>query len=748
MNDQEGDSIPDETDIDFIYDIDNEIDSIRLNVKFRCAYAPYSGYADDKIYRFRFYEGATLLIQLQFSAHNDEENYDFDGYELDWLDANGTYIVIEDFTYNFGDWKYRTIFINDSGTVGSYGTVFHVTSINVSSGEKFEKSTIGYTWQKTFNYFDKLNIRLDNPYTGVAPSYIRGYLGTIDISEIGDEPPPETYDVSDYDYIGNLIYDDAIDDDQFNIIEEYYDNFFTGNIKAFDLIVQPSQYIGDNNLSHYYLYINGYHNDSWTNPVAFIPYNDYYYLRWYDINLNITGEKLVYEIFHSYSDDDNYYWRNGLTRTDTDNDANIESKRDDSPYSLNGLYDGWSTRTYDLNYRMYYLDGFSTGQIRLTTRPDKDIWYWLDEITVVAENEYYEPIYFRVINETGEEILEPVYLEQRQSDKRNFLIPTNYGTGNWSFQARRLSQEWTDDNLAYLNFTVNEIDTRYAITVLKDYVAIGGFQGVSYTAYTGEMYTLNMILSGFHTNITHSFTSTTYMYDTIVTIDELFLCDEEGSFYIEMINVSDSSVIASSKVFLVSGLPENNIYTVSIVDRVRYTDNTRLTITRDGYKDYSYLVINENGIHLYSGSEGLDIVSIMLYFDIDDIGTCDVYVFDKGGTLLDDNAIHVTFEVYDPQAATGDEVIDTFIGIPDYIKGIIGMIITIGFVMIPFLLTQYFKNTKIEMSIPPVIYTIFGGCGVTFSYIFGLFGLEIVFFICVISAFTIIISYVWKERSD
>lgn len=419
-----------------------------------------------------------------------------------------------------------------------------------------------------------------------------------------------------------------------------------------------------------------------------------------------------------------------------------------------GIYEDGRVANYEIRYLEMTRNDFIVGQHEIWITPDKLTYYTFDTITIHVTNQNPFSMQWRVIDSTGtwvEEMYKTGSAEYTDTG-RTLMIPNGYTSGTWRVQVRSpWSESWGDIGNEYFNFTVEDSGLGYGISAFPSWVIKGNWVSCSFTAKKDESYMISLWYStdpmGGEPRYIGNVTTTEYAVNQNVTIDYLFSMFNLGGYVLHLRNSTTGNLLAMSNFFAVGDEPFENTYTVDIGDRYRYTDKPIVTVHRFGSKSYSFTIYNENDILIMSHVTAISDYTFQFVIDEGDIGTAYIIVHDADGDPSDSNAVRIEFQIYDPQATTGDPVLDTFIGIPTWVKAIVGVIIVLGFVFIPFTLSHYIAGRH-KLDVPPVIYAICGGIGVTLCTVLGLFGWEIMFFICVISGISLVISYVWQHRGD
>lgn len=444
------------------------------------------------------------------------------------------------------------------------------------------------------------------------------------------------------------------------------------------------------------------------------------------------------------TDDDNRDWYLNLVF------SNIYNQYANS--GIIGIYEDRSLANFDIRYLEMDRSDFITSPYSVSISPSKDIYYIYDTVTFTVVNPTDDGAVCRVIDADGNKVIpqsEWLYADciYRNSQSRiTYMLPV--GTvGTWQVQVTPSNiacdeYNFSVDETYNYNFTVALSNLTYWISAFPSWVLSDNWVSCQFSAKANEQYRIEVVSSYGETR--GNFTTIRYEVDQNVTIEFLYLCEYLGSFYLILHNYTDDSILGISNIFRVSDYPEENTYSVDVDARYSYLTRPVIKIYRYGVQEYRIFIYNGEGIAIFSGTFDTNSRVIQLLLTDGDIGTATIQVFDVDGFPSDLNAINVNFEIYNPSDTTGDPVIDTFIIIPEWAKGIVGVIITLAFVFMPFILAFYFKLENME--IPPVIYAVCGGLGAVLSTIFGLWGWEVAFFICVISAISLVISYVWQQQ--
>jgi len=642
------------------------------------------------------------------SEHNDYL------YNIWVINSNGTYINI--LNWSTVDDGYKPFYIDiDYIDETAWGSRFYynVTWTGNSTLWGSVKDTF-VIWQGTADYFDELDISSNGDTTTDNRNIIEGYLGRIHIRQTGYTGTGTNFPIADeWDYIGSLDYTGTtlVEDEPYLEIRRYVP--MTIELHALDLWVGSEVYNGDNNVSNYWLTFCG-NTTFLDNPVAFIPYDYGYLLRWYNINKTLTDEYPVFNFYHSeiLSGTSNTYWFNIYTTVDHDNDGEIGYRHHDENLLFDCSYEG-SFEPYDLLYRMYY-----TGEIY---EPPQDYDDYID--TDKNNYELYEEIVHitytvdtlisqnRIVvkNDAGWEI----YNETTDSQTGNiFLMPNATGSFYAYIYRSSVIQE-----TAWFNVTGLEQDY-YIYTVpnpTKPYVDFKVF---------------------FH-----------YNYSEIPC--SILLYELGNSIHLEKWDFQDVPITSN---FSIDGLTEG-IYTFKLMYRIWNNDSTewdyfllkpRQHIVKPDYDNR--LEVNDTniplgetlrfyGVHNYLGSS--------VYIEINEIE--EIYVGDKSyitklyepqfagdynATLIlkmSDSEIildYVTFSVSGADPDTEPEV-DAWSFLGDF-KEIFGILIVVIFIIIPLAISG---QTGIDA--PLIVYLGTGTCGVALCTSIGLFDTWVVLIVVV-----------------
>lgn len=223
----------------------------------------------------------------------------------------------------------------------------------------------GHLWNgSAWNYQTYYNCGVEEPLSNMTGlEFTMNTLGNIvyidDFTVNGGIPSYGQGDISGYDKY-------CIGTD--NIITSYFDGRFleeeiTGNwhttIRALDLFVSTYQYetislSDDDALNDYHLYING---ENIGIPSFWLDYGGEYALRWYNIDLAVDTDKLIFEFGSFIPDTGGNYW--AYRRGDAPWFA-IHKRHNNFDLRDNGEFDGdWPPQIQDLHMCFYWDTGFS-----------------------------------------------------------------------------------------------------------------------------------------------------------------------------------------------------------------------------------------------------------------------------------------------------------------------------------------------------------------------------------------------------
>lgn len=587
---------------------------------------------------------------------------------------------------------------------------------------------------KRFGNFTKIFI---NMYPDPSASGGDGQSFNIDDINIThvSAPLPDTYEVTEWDYIGDLTpcgeyYTYSSSDIYLEQKRNVKMNF---EIKAIDLMVSSSMYSGDSDLNNYYLSING---DSFISPVAFIPYCDYYVLRWYDVNRELSDEYLTLEFYHSELSGTHYWHVLRSYPSDGDNDGTAEFKHHSNSNKINGVYDGTILSGKDLAYRIYFPYGsqynnpVEYNDVIDTEYNTYDIFDTVNIIATVSSLLYVNKLVIE--NDTTE-----LYNQSFSTLTTSYsFIPTV--DGNYKAHIYR-----NGGFVANCTFTVNDIDTDFFVYTVPNpskplqefniflrYLYSDNPCGLLLYNYNAVNPIKSWVFSTVPFNQTLKYTINT---EGIYYFDICYRTFDNYTGYTFNALARHKHVVKNERQNVISATYENIENTECNILYGTHNFLGQNIFIRINGEYYETLIDNPVFTIAYCPAYGGDYLAELVLQLSDEIIVLSNCTFTVSGDLLPEEK---------------SDIENAFELIPDWAKGIGGCIITVGFILIPVFLVLQFKKSGSDFTFPPIVYAVFGGVGVTFSWIIGFFGFEIFFFIVFITSLVTVISYVWKERSD
>jgi len=391
----------------------------------------------------------------------------------------------------------------------------------------------------------------------------------------------------------------------------------------------------------------------------------------------------------------------------------------------------------------------STFVISIT--PNLDTFYWFDPCDIrfsLSDYTIDTPNWdWRLINATDEVIFSDSNIGVTYTVGKAFYIPNIYGSGLWKAQCKFTSDTWTGPSVEERNFTVVSSDTRYFITANDNWILQGGYQGAIFSAYEGEQYQINAVRMRDDKHIAY-YNTPVYAEDRTVTVNELFFITELSTYYLKLVNAttgSDGETLAVSLPFTVSTQSEFNTYEINFdagKTSFEYNEPIGITLSKSGFGGTGrYAIFDNNGLLKYSDTFGSS-KNLMLYVDDTNIGSWKVYCYDDGGSIYDDNAIFRTFSVI----ALQEDILDMD-AVDDGTKVIIGTILTMLITLVPLYITLGLKSSDkhVNVEIPPLLYAFFGGLGIIFCALIGLWGWEVPFFVIALMI-TVVMALLYVKR--
>ena len=571
-------------------------------------------------------------------------------------------------------------------------------------------------------------------------------------------PDFECNDFSEYEFTGNNFLDaDFVSIKDCSSVE--FGGFYQINatFHGIELLVDSQQYNIDNDIENYFAYFNGNYVGMAT---CFYPYGSNYILQFaFEEEIEVGDEKLVIELYHYYPEGSKAWYLL------TENYDVVGPPMYSQGYfynvntsNINGVLDG-DFVTHIPKWRAYYTNLSSGGEnpnyenaIILsgfdTSHPIYDVPFTCMYNTVFFINfvdQTSTPYTLHVFRE-GVEVGQAQNFPRYLNNYKETIGFTPLNTGNYT-----VTMNTTTDELVNHSFYVENCSVNYAIwtspnpsnsnsdykvftyikdTSLFDMYQIGFFSSVQPTNnimnafdYVQLDTTSHFDAFEFSHNNAHGGKHLLRIFGNVTPL----LFSPLGSTYTHYINsgIGKEEYISVSEQY--PNIDEEfNIYGyhsyIETDARVRLGAIEIQDVTGDNNFLFPY-TISKTGTYVLT----LEVLLDGTWLTLDAIT---VYVSEGG------------------DASSEDTWGQIFGSIPVWIKGLLGAIITICFVFMPFIMVQYLEKLKFKVDIPPVAYAMSGGIGVTLSTILGFFDFSIMFFICVIAGISLVISYVWAERSD
>jgi hypothetical protein len=315
--------------------------------------------------RFNFKKDNNKVLRIKIRVHRPGHGVDlytgfrfYDASEtwnnLDYQQNNPNYDDEDD------DLIYFEVIFSGAGNDCDY-YIYEETTLRASDTTASTAST------DDWDYFDEIEVNMyddDNAQTG---DRLTGLIDDIeiDIDDSFEEEAP-TYDVSGYDYYGdlscNVLFNDGSGIENRANLETKRNVKMSTTIRAVDLLVSQKQFndCGDLSAENYYLRISGAEyeelNNYTLNPVAFIPYGSNYLLRWYHINATLYNAYPILEFYHADNCIDGVNcWEVYTSTLDNDNDGDVEFyTANNINYWGDSTYFGTEHQDLDLCVRVYY----------------------------------------------------------------------------------------------------------------------------------------------------------------------------------------------------------------------------------------------------------------------------------------------------------------------------------------------------------------------------------------------------------
>lgn len=545
---------------------------------------------------------------------------------------------------------------------------------------------------------------------------------TIDTDFAGDAP--EFGDVSSYGYIGNTDYANPLF--RYATAKYFEEKRFvamTCDVKAVDLLVARELYSFNPDLSKYQLKVMG---ESVGAASYWVPHGNDYLLRWIDFTVSLDNQKPVLEFYHSeYAFTNNYWYGIGHTSSgdDIDNDGEQTFKYHSNANQFNGIYDG-TTFNSDLIYRMYYEGAIyrppQTYEDLIDT--DKNSYEQFETVTVIGSVSTLLYANRLVINKSGVEYVNKTISGYTFSE---FFTPTLEGNYNASIYRDG------DGIIETCSFTVSITSLEhYIYTVSNPSRPIENFN-----VYFKYNYTTVPCAIVLFNNRDLVKPLKIWTYDTVPINDSFsYILDDEGIYYFDLCSYSFDNATSQ--------------YIYTTIKRHRH-------ICKNEYPNQLNVVYDVvdfgqgqivYGSHNFLGSAVVIKMNGEVAFSLSDISEFEtVYVPQYSGEynatlviMLSDTTIVLDYALF---SVSGDQLPpapeppkeDTF-GLPqEYMDAMFGALITLGFLLLPFLMSKGKASN--------IIYAIFGGVGLGVSTLAGFFPVWLPLMITVLMVTILVIEY-------
>lgn len=549
-------------------------------------------------------------------------------------------------------------------------------------------------------------------------------------------PPPPTYDVSMWDYYGELTdfgkFTTPVGDE---FLEEQRQVRMTTEIKAVDLMVDAGQKSISSDLNTYFLSINGH---TPVNPVAFIPFDNRYLIRWCYTNISILDEYPTFEFYSSEHNDLNWYWNVETTGIDTDNDNDVLFRygSDDDDWA-NGLYDAEHPRQgQDLEYRFYFPfgDAYKPPQAYDDTiDTDKNTYNQFDDVFISYTVESALTVNKLVINRDSTEISNSSF-----SGYSGFYMYTPISSGDYTAEIFR-----DGETQATCSFTVNPIDSDYWLYTIPN----PSLPSTSFTIYFNYNYSLHPCAILLYNCYSLDTPIKRWIFEDVPINSSIsYTINAEGVYYFDLAYRLNGHTYTSllRKTHTVKNSYTNIIYAqIESIDgdecnvlwgshnylgrNVRIRVNGEIMSNDDNDCNLLPSKFSEVYCPMYSG----DYLVELLLIQSDEIFILSSCTF---------SVTAIGFDPVPPEKTALENLMDL---IPDFYKIIAGIIITILITISPILLVSQiaqFANVSVDFKIPAIVYPILAIGGTVLCVTLGLYGIEITFFflaICLIAGFLV-----------
>lgn len=526
------------------------------------------------------------------------------------------------------------------------------------------------------------------------------------------------------------------------------------SLVGLEILVDSLQYIMDNDTDNYYAYIN---NNPVGSATCFLPYGTIYILQ-FDFSADVIceNEEVIIEIYHATALSTKWYLV-------TENMFPAPFMRGFYHHSAQTMIDGYlngngSIIRYPPQYKVYYNAYSSSGEnpnyensITLTgfagTHPVYDVPFSYTR----------KPIFFYYrVNQTVNPYTISVYREDIPVGYSQNYPRTLYNYDDTIGFTPLNDENYTvvmtnadDDELVNHSFYIINLNENYSIWT--DPIPSLGKSDFIVNSYIndGESYDNYRIAFFEHDD---NFNNINYAFDYVTLLNST----SYNAFVYSPVEVKTTYLRIFGDIGNNQWTPLASTYKhymISIIGKQTYLDvsNNYVSVS-ETFSIHGYHPYITNNVRIRLGAISIYDCSNENTFKFDyEIQTKGTYTLTLEA-FIDNSWVTLGYPeivyVGEEGAVDGDSFQSIFDSVPLWIKGILGAIITLCFVFMPFIFLQYLEKINFKVDVPPVAYAISGCIGVTLCTVIGLFGFEIMFFICVVAGISLVISYVWKEKSD
>ena len=532
---------------------------------------------------------------------------------------------------------------------------------------------------------------------------------------------------------------------------------FSGYIRAFDLIVHQHQITQiSSSMYDYELFINGT-NVGHPSEYEWV-YDEYYALKWREFNISVENSNPVFELYCS-AEENVYGWHWWLG---SGGNTGVYYRNHNSDWRYgNGILDGGGSAYETPVWCMYYGSIPSTYNVTFDcewniTNPIK-FNNWFD---IYVNIEPADGIYYRIENATGDVFYEGSWGNYwNRHYVSDIWIYEEMGIGTYSFLVIPFSEKegwgW-DYTIDYeYNFNVSTgTPFPYGLQLETKTFPEGVPRTYSFKADSNEPIYILAVRNDYPDGTTIYYNSS-WMYgdgSTWIEMKDAMLinnpdsCDTCG-YTLRMYNASGNIWQVEQYFLVTSGITDFSLQVtpkeIELGEYVSFIGSHTFNIESDH-------ILRINIKHEDKWVSYIPIVKGQHEFNFQyqpkHIGEYKAYL-EYGSELLGDG-YYVRFNVLSPS----DEQIDNDISymiktLPALFKGMAGVFITLGFAMIPLLLTFELKRLNTTVEIPPVLYVVFGGTGSILCVFAGLWEWEVPFFLMAISVTITLLIYLMGKRN-